>query len=49
MSKKDKYITVALDDELYNYIIKKAQEEERTPSALVRLIIKKSKREEEKR
>lgn len=41
MSKKDKYITVALDDELYNYIIKKAQEEDRAPSQLVRILIKK--------
>ena len=39
--KKDKYITVALDEDLYIKIIEKAQEEERTPSALVRIIIKK--------
>lgn len=48
MNKKDKYITVALDDEAYNYIIEKAKEEDRTPSAVVRRLIK-EKREEEKR
>lgn len=46
--KKDNYITVALDEELYNYIVEKAKEEDRTPSALVRIIIRKSKEKEEK-
>ena len=41
--KKDKYITVALDEELYNYIIERSNNEDRTPSSLVRLIIKNEK------